>query len=224
MTATQPDLRILAMGEGGVREWLSKEAKQQVSVDEECGRVLCEAPRDSYFLLHPGKECGLVEPGFVSDIALALAEAGIAKAGAAGVAELHRREVRALERANALARAVLDIGQVLRDAKRLAATYVFPPGNPNPSPEGVRSASAVMASAFADVTALVDSVNDDIASHDPCKRAREVLAAHGWATDASLGEALGGEVWRREDVAVMPTSFTPDVLRAFATLAEESRP
>ncbi len=118
MTATQADMRVLAVGRGPSWRALVDMADGKPLVATGADVVLCEMPGDSAAALHVGAERDWCTPGAWSGVVFALAEAGIAKAGAAGVAELHRREVTALRRANALAEAVQSIGQALKDALR----------------------------------------------------------------------------------------------------------
>lgn len=173
MTASQPNLKVLAVGRSAVWRWFGPE---DGSEHGDSLLVLCETQRDTAASLKSQDERDLCDPGAWSGTVFALAEAGIGKAGAAGVAELHRREVRALERANGFARALLDIGQVLRDLERDSQS----PG------QSVGAFTLSVATALAAITGTVNAVGPDIANVEPSKSPREVLAAHGSSRAVSL--------------------------------------
>jgi hypothetical protein len=135
-------------------------------------------------------------------------------------ADLAHRERLARSKAIRLAQSVADIGKVLTDmrkeldARTVAGRMMGP-----------------LLSATTAISEIVESCAPDLFGVEPSKAARDVLAAHGWASEH-------GVTWRHEgeDVAVdlvggaafplgfgsghEPPVLSPAVLRAFATLAE----
>jgi hypothetical protein len=246
MTASKPDMKVLAVD----WELSSREPRDGYTL------VLCEMPDDSAAALPVGCERDWCSPGFVVGVVAALAEAGIGKAGGPGVEMLAQREASwrgivtrvrnavgersidptsrvrsAVSRANALAQAVQSIGQTLADA---ASDIEAITGNPPTvaSSEALTRVGSVMALAMGAAFDIVESVAADVVA--PTQTAREVLAAHGWATDddgdmtssdgrfVELYKGEAGVYNRNDGKGYVP--FSPTELRAFAQLAEESQP
>jgi hypothetical protein len=236
MTASKPDLKVLAVG----WELSSRTARDGYTL------VLCEMPDDSAAALPVGCERDWCSPGFVVGVVAALAEAGIGKAGGPGVEMLAQREASwrgivtrvrnavgersidptsrvrsAVSRANALAQAVQSISEVVHDVSQECGD----------TDGGVEH---LFIAALDAIEALVESVAADVVA--PTQTAREVLAAHGWregmfpalpgkrphnwAHASMYGYAWVGDGLISVDASVQP----PTVLRAFAQLAEESQP
>jgi hypothetical protein len=235
MTASKPDMKVLAVD----WELSSREPRDGYTL------VLCEMPDDSAAALPVGCERDWCSPGFVVGVVAALAEAGIGKAGGPGVEMLAQREASwrgivtrvrnavgersidptaavrsAVSRANALAQAVQSIGQVIADVKRDVV-------GGDSLTRGRLTLHACMA-----VDDIVESVAADVVA--PSQTAREVLAAHGWREGmfpARMGESphnwvSDGGIARVWDglVQIDASPQRPEVLRAFAQLAEETQP
>jgi hypothetical protein len=201
MTASRPDMRVLAGGDS-IADWLANGGPALDGTP-----VLVVVPNDLAATLRPEAERDLCSPGFVVAVVTALAEAGIGKAGGPGIELLAARGNRwrdafnrvrvavgmdessladphdvgvaatlqrvrsAVSRANALAQAVQSIGQTLGDAARDAKAVPE-------SVDGDYLRMDVLRIACEAVSDLVESVAADVVA--PTQTAREVLAAHGW--------------------------------------------
>jgi hypothetical protein len=222
MTASRPDLKVLAVGAFACADWIAKGGEQPVGSK----LVLCEAPADSAAALPVGCERDWCSPGFVVDVTLELVHAGgIKHAGGRGVAALARRWREQRDRANRLAVAVADVGKVLADtvgdAKALAGDY---------------SRMDALANGLSAISEVVESCAPDVCGVEPSKAARDVLAAHGWREGmfpARIGKPphnwvhTSGDGFAHVDDGrvTLDASFEPPaVLRAFATVAEETQP
>jgi hypothetical protein len=246
MTASKPDMRVLAVGRGNALQIVGDPSAARLGGHE---FVLCEMPRDSADALPVGCERDWCSPGFVVGVVTALAEAGIGKAGGPGVEQLAQREASwrgivarvrnavgersidptsrvrsAVSRANALAQAVQSIGQTLGDMGRDIES-----ASSLSHAERFDARREAQRAALLAISEIVESVAADVVA--PTQTAREVLAAHGWRSDApgdwahADGRLVGryqgrATVWPRADVS----AFLPEELRAFAQLAEESQP
>ncbi len=214
MTATKPDLEVIAVGIDRVTEWVDEPIWAS-------GRtlVLCEMPDDRAATLHVPDERDLCTPGFVSGVVRALATAGIKQAGGHGVAALHHR-------AQSLAQAVQSIGRVLSEmAKDIRAM-----------PADALPLATVMNRALYAISEVVESVAADVTATDPGVAARATLAAHGWSEGmfpALPGKrphnwvhtSMYGYAWVEAGlISIEASAQPPAVCRAFATLAEETRP
>ncbi len=149
---------------------------------------------------------------FVSGVVRALVTAGIRQSGGHGVAALHHR-------AQSLAQAVQSIDRVLKDGDIGArlASEVDP-----------RKMVPRFVEALAAISEVCEGVAADVFIVDQGKAARATLAAHGWAE-------VGSRTWHHAESGsdAIVESGTVEVdgypasgaeLRAFATLAEETRP
>ncbi len=202
MTASKPNLRVLAVGNDGIADWLL--ARQQAP--HEGTPALAVMPNDDVPGFQVGREFDLCTPGFVSGVARALVTAGIRQAGGPGVQALHRRALN-------LSQAVQSIGRVLKEAATDGA--------------GLQAADKwdecrqCLALALEAIGEVVESCALDVCGVEPGKAARAVLAAHGWR------ESTPG-TWLHENglghFSVTDGGWKPAELFAFATLAEESRP
>jgi hypothetical protein len=243
MTASKPDMKVLAVG-----DWI-----HGTTPSDGYTLVLCEMSDDSGHDMRPGAEFDAVPAGDRRAVMKALVEAGIGKAGGPGVEMLAQREASwrgivtrvrnavggrsidptaavrsAVSRANALAQAVQSIGQVIADA---ASDVEAITGNPPTvaSAEALTRVGSVMAVAMGAALDIVESVAADVVA--PTQTAREVLAAHGWAESAvydnGWGHAEGDAfAYRRGDTFEFEGGYPVGAaeLRAFAQLAEESQP
>jgi hypothetical protein len=212
MTASKPNLRVLAGG-NGIADWLATGGPALDGTP-----VLVVVPNETAATLRAGDERDLCSPGFVSGVVQALATAGIRQAGGPGVQALHRRAL-------SLGRAVLDIGEVLRDVVK----------DLEPRP-GAVVGFQLLTNAAAAISEIVESCAGDVCGVDPVEQARAVLAAAGWWSGmfpSRIGKPPHNWVnhsgdrfaWVGEGAVVLDGEPNPpDVLRAFATLAEESQP
>lgn len=256
MTASKPDLKVLAVGADALaHHWRGSDTHTL---------VVCEMPDDLPILPAPGNTRDLCEPGFRVAVGAALAEAGIPLAGGPGIELLAKRasgwrdvvnrvraavglestllaephdtgtaqvlsRVRAeISRSIALAQAVQSIGQVLADMGRdLMVQKLRSETRPV-----ARAADALgtTAKACEAISEIVESVAADVVA--PTMTARDVLAAHGWREEKaphewvnSVRETDVGSAWIEDGrVTFEGRLLSPAELRAFATLAEESKP
>ncbi len=236
MTASRPDLRVLAVGSDGIAALACcPDGVGMVAAD---GRVLvlCEAPADSAAALPFGCERDWCSPGFVVDVTLELVHAGgIKHAGGRGVAVLAQRERVAVSKANRLAQSVADIGKALADIRKDVASVCGDPPR-EVSDSEARHMCHLMALGCAAMTAITESSAPDLSGVEPSNAARDVLAAHGWR-ERWPGEATDlGTLWVHADTESSsivgrgrfkvsgPASLSPSEGRALATLAEETQP
>jgi hypothetical protein len=213
MTATKPDLCVRAVAYRNVLEWLHVHGTG--NIDEGRSLMLVDVPSSAAASMPLETERDMCTPGFVSGVVRALATAGVSKAGGPGVAALHRRAL-------ALSQAVQSIGRVLKETTdAIRAT-------PSDSP-------ALCARSLSSISEICTGVAADVFAVDPGQAARATLAAHGWTEGmfpALPGKrphnwahtSMYGYAWVEGGLLSIDASVQPPaVLRAFATLAEETR-
>jgi hypothetical protein len=225
MTATKPDLRVRAVAHRNIRAWFDTH-----KADDTPGRalVLVDAPGLFAAALPVGSEWDACSPGFASGVMRALIAAGVRQSGGDGVAALHRRTT-------ALAQAVQSIGRVLSEtATDIASKYGEDPSAW--SAKDLPLAAASCAESLAAISEVCEGVAADVFIVDQGKAARATLAAHGWTEGmfpALPGKrphnwvhtSMYGYAWvERGLLSIEASAQPPAVLRAFATLAEETRP
>jgi hypothetical protein len=214
MTATKPDLRVVEMGGGAIESLCGS-----TGLTARSGGVmmLAELRADASGAVWLGHERDLCTPGFVSGVARALATAGVKQAGGDGVAALHRRTT-------ALAQAVQSIGRVISDFARDVGEDV----SVDP-----RKMVPRFADTLASISEMVEGVAADVFIVDQGKAARATLAAHGWVVEFGSAwqhasgpcvDVVSGGAYPRGFCRAQAELLSPAVLRAFATLAEETRP
>jgi hypothetical protein len=252
MTASKPDMEVLAVGVAAVQSWLG----HPVPLHDGRTLVLCEAPAESAEALPVGCERDWCSPGFVVKVGAALVEAGIGKAGGPGIEQLAQREAgwrgivtrvrnavgvqgsidptaavrSAVSRANALAQAVQSIGQTLGDMGRdLGAVGREALERATHTEDRMRRQIQLLTASMSAISEIVESVAADVVA--PTQTAREVLAAHGWVKSPVYDSAWAHEegeafAYRRGDTFEFEGGYPVGAaeLRAFAQLAEESQP